>query len=50
MNTCIKRVREWLDQRPKAKQWVWFLALWLAGLLTVMAMAYPIKFLIQSLK
>ena len=49
MNTCIKSARHWLDQRPKAKQWAWFVALWLGGLMTVMAMAYPIKWLMKTI-
>lgn len=49
MNTCIKSFRHWLGQHPKAKQWAWFLILWLSGLLTVMAIAYPIKLIIKSM-
>jgi len=44
MNTCIK---EWLDAHPSAKQWLWFVALWFAGLGSVLAIAYPLKFLIK---
>tara|TARA_Y100000034_G_scaffold119470_1_gene161305 strand:+ start:177 stop:317 length:141 start_codon:yes stop_codon:yes gene_type:complete len=29
----------------KQKQWLWFVALWLAGLLTVASIGYAIKFL-----
>ena len=49
MNTCIKSVQTWFDQRPKLKQWAWFLILWLGGLMAVMAMAYPIKWLIETI-
>lgn len=49
MNICIKRSRDWLNAHPKAKQWVWFIALWCSGLFTVMAAAYPIKWLIRSM-
>lgn len=49
MNICIKPVRAWLNKHPKAKQWVWFGALWLGGLMTVMAVAYPIKWIIKNM-
>lgn len=45
MNTCIK----WFNSHSKAKQWAWFIALWCGGLFAVMAMAYPIKWLIKSM-
>ncbi len=49
MNTCIEPVRNWLNKHPKTKQWAWFIALWCVGLLTVMAAAYPIKWIIKSM-
>jgi uncharacterized membrane protein len=49
MNTIINRITYWFNANPKAKQWGWFVALWLGGLISVMAMAYPIKWLIRSL-
>lgn len=49
MNTCIKSVRYWLDEHPKTKQWAWFVGLWLGGLMAVMAVAYPIKWIIKSM-
>lgn len=49
MNICIKIVHQWLNQHPKVKQWAWFVALWLGGLMTVMAMAYPIKWLMKTI-
>lgn len=48
MNLCIKSARDWLNKHPKMKEWVWFAALWFAGLFAVLAAAYPIKFLIRS--
>ncbi len=49
MNTCIKPVQNWLNKHPKVKQWAWFVALWLGGLISVMAVAYPIKWIIKSM-
>ncbi len=49
MSICIKRVRDWLDRRPKAKQWVWFIVLWFGGLLAVLSFAYPIKWIIRAM-
>jgi hypothetical protein len=48
MNICIK-IYVWIKEREKARQWCWFLLLWLVGLATVMALAYPIKWLMKSL-
>ncbi|HLF66170.1 MAG TPA: hypothetical protein VI522_00990 [Gammaproteobacteria bacterium] len=39
----------WLQQHPKTRQWLWFIGLWLAGLLTVVALSYPIKILFKNL-
>jgi len=49
MNTCIKSVQNWLNKYPKAKQWAWFVVLWLGGLMTVMLVAYPIKWIVKSM-
>ena len=43
------KLRQWLNARPKMKQWLWFIALWLGGLLTVSALAYPIKWLMKGM-
>ena len=32
------------DKSEKRKQWLWFIGLWLGGLLTVSAIGYVIKF------
>jgi hypothetical protein len=45
MNTPIK----WLTFNPKMKEWAWFIALWLGGLCTALALAYPIKLVIKSI-
>jgi hypothetical protein len=45
MNRCT----EWLGRHPRARQWAWFAGLWLAGLGSVLALAYPIKFLMKTL-
>jgi uncharacterized membrane protein len=49
MKTCIKSIYHWLGQHPKAKQWAWFVVLWLGGLMTVMAVAYPIKWITKNM-
>ena len=49
MNICIKNLYGWLEKRPKAKEWLWFIGLWFGGLLTVMALTYPIKLLIKAM-
>jgi uncharacterized membrane protein len=49
MNICIKRsVELWLKSHPKTKQWLWFIVLWFGGLITVTALSYPIKMLINN--
>lgn len=45
MSTATNNLKNWLDNHPKAKQWTWFITLWLGGLLAVTAIAYPIKWL-----
>jgi hypothetical protein len=44
MNT---RIKIWLQDHPKSNQWLWFVGLWLAGLVTVTVLTYPIKLLIK---
>lgn len=46
MNTPIK----WLEARPKLKQCLWFVALWIGGLATVTILIYPLKLLIKFMK
>lgn len=47
MKICIESVRLWLDRHEKTRQWLWFAALWLAGLAAVSLMAYPVKMLVR---
>ena len=35
------------DKTDKRRQWLWFIGLWLGGLLTVSAIGYLIKFLMS---
>jgi hypothetical protein len=49
MNTTIKAWCDRLNAVPRAKEWVWFAALWCGGLFTALAMAYPIKWLIRHM-
>lgn len=52
MNIRIKyyAVQAWLAAHPKVKQWLWFITLWLGGLLCVSALTYPLKALINIAK
>lgn len=49
MNISIKGIQSWLDRHPTTKQWAWFVALWVAGLATVVTITYPIKLLMKSI-
>jgi hypothetical protein len=40
----------WLNQRPKIKQWLWFIVLWFGGLSTVTILTYPIKMLMKNFR
>ncbi len=48
MSICIKLIRNWLNQHTAAKQWAWFLILWLGGLMAATALAYPIKWIVRA--
>lgn len=54
MNICTRiipnRLRQWLEDHPKARQWLWFVGLWLAGLVTVIILTYPLKLLIKTMQ
>ena len=49
MNLCTRKIENWLSAHPKAREWLWFVVLWCGGLLTVLAMAYPIKWIIKNI-
>lgn len=49
MNQCIKSVGSWINSRPKLQEWLWFIGLWLGGMISFLLMAYPIKLLIKSM-
>lgn len=44
MSLLIKLQQKWHDLPPKRRQWLWFMGLWLVGLLTVTAIGSVIKF------
>ncbi len=48
MNTHIKKIGDWLGRHPHMREWCWFVALWLGGLLTALSMAYPLKWIIRE--
>ena len=49
MSRFTERARRWLGAHPKARQWLWFAALWASGLAAVTALSYPIKWLMTGL-
>ncbi len=46
MNTCTK---DWLTRHPRIREWIWFIVLWLGGLVSVLLIAYPIKWVIHNM-
>ena len=50
MKECINKINTWITNRPKLKQYLWFIGLWLAGLITVSTATYPLKLLMRLLK
>lgn len=48
----MSMVIEWLERRlsayPQLRPWVWFVLLWCAGLGFVLAISYPIKWLMMA--
>lgn len=47
MNLFIKPLEQWFAKHPHLRQWGWFVLLWSGGLMSVMLIAYPIKFLVK---
>jgi len=47
MKPIISNITIWLNGHVEAKQWVWFIVLWLCGLFTVVAITYPLKLLMK---
>lgn len=48
MITYIKRsLALYIEESPKLKQWLWFVALWLSGLCSALLLSYPIKLLVK---
>ncbi len=39
-----------VNKNPKSKQWFWFIFLWFSGLLTLVILTYPLKFLMNQLR
>jgi hypothetical protein len=42
-----KKLICFLETHPKTSQWTWFVLLWCVGLLSAIAIAFPIKMLIK---
>ena len=49
MKNFIKKCRIFLKDRPRLRQWLWFIFLWVSGVVVAMSLAYPIKFLVKML-
>jgi hypothetical protein len=49
MKKYIKYANELLDVRPKLRQWLWLLLLWIGGMVSFWLLAIPVKLLIKSL-
>lgn len=49
MKQCIKKITYEINKYPKLKQYLWFVGLWLFGLVTVSILTYPLKLLIKNL-
>lgn len=47
IDTAMDTARAWIARHEGTRQWLWFIALWLGGLLAVSLVAYPIKGLIR---
>lgn len=43
----ISIIKTWLQVHPKTQEWLWFVGLWIGGLLSVTILTYPIKLLIR---
>lgn len=50
MKTIINHVCLWLNSRPRTKEWLWFVSLWVGGLVGIFLFTYPIKYLIKSMR
>lgn len=48
MNMGIKKkLTRFLRAHPKTSYWLWFIFLWCVGLLSAIAIAFPVKILIK---
>lgn len=49
MKIFINKLKLYLKNHQKLQEWLWFIFLWLVGLVLVVIMTYPIKFIIKFL-
>lgn len=49
MKHFIKNGADFLDRKPKLKQWLWFFGLWCGGLATVLLLAAFLKQIINAI-
>ncbi|MDX2083415.1 MAG: hypothetical protein SFV53_05480 [Rickettsiales bacterium] len=47
MKILTKKVTSYLDNHKNLKQWLWFILLWLGGIISAFVLTYPIKLLIK---
>lgn len=50
MNLHTRHMQDWLKDRPKLTQWLWFIGLWLAGLLAVFLVTWPFRMVIDGIE
>jgi len=49
MKQCINRIESIINKHPKLKKYLWFIGLWLFGLISVSVLTYPLKLLMKNL-
>ncbi len=49
MKIFINKLKLYLKNHQKSREWLWFIFLWFVGLVFVVIMTYPIKFIIKFL-
>lgn len=49
MKHYIKKIKAWLNKKPKIKEWSWFIFLWCIGAASFYIASFCIKWLVKSL-
>jgi len=45
MSNIINTLRQWINRLTWLKPWLWFVGLWLSGIIAMLVIASPIKWL-----